>query len=759
MSGEGDLDDGPPVLVAFEYPPDDNGNELPIDNEDNFNNSVNHAKVNDQNHTTNQASASENEEGEQNEEAEEGEQSTSESQQGNSGKSRRKRRRHKHHRKKDRDKKSSSSKAVDNNFPITGEWAALFNMYQQAHPQYPPDKVADSGTKQSKSQYDVDIDPYATPEGSEDETDKNGSSSAVNSHQNAGLDYGNFAQYPADNTYPPRKRMRDDNFGHDRVPFNSNGHVKDRPHGERGGRSNFRHGGYDDSYGRRGAHSPGDWRGRREPRGRGRGGRRQRHDYDAPTGNNYDHMKYDDRYPPHYENETAHGHPPNYDRPQYDDSYQHQQSRSQPPPPPPPSQPLPQEPPLEFGQQQQQQQQQDFQGGAMPPAPPPEPRRMPGEPLNQPNLPPERTGMICKFFREGSCRKGNNCDFAHLYPSEIKRKPELCKFYLGGFCIKGSDCDYLHEQFPCKFFHTSGICRNGDTCRFSHAPLDEDGRKMLDKAVAAWGAAQQQQGAQNFPPGQPPPPGEYPTPNGNGMQPTPPHQPMSFYGHDSLGNNNEPNSFQSPPQQQQQQQPPPPQNGPPPFPPSSQSGESAPFPPIPPPPPGMMPPFAPSSNFPPSSQPPFFPPPPPGDFNSPPQQFRPPVPGFPPTSPGYQAPAMAMPPLPPGMTAEQMQQMAAAGIPPPPFMQSPLATTPTASSEQPPVGAVSPSRDPRLSVSRSSTDASTASNASKIIRYKLMEAYVPPPKPLSLSLKLDPLDPIIRLDPRLRKVFGSSATV
>lgn len=39
---------------------------------------------------------------------------------------------------------------------------------------------------------------------------------------------------------------------------------------------------------------------------------------------------------------------------------------------------------------------------------------------------------------------------------------------------------FLHvETFPCKFFHSRNFCIHGDSCRFSHAPLNDESRELL----------------------------------------------------------------------------------------------------------------------------------------------------------------------------------------------------------------------------------------------------------------------------------------
>ncbi|XP_055944802.1 titin-like isoform X2 [Argiope bruennichi] len=87
-------------------------------------------------------------------------------------------------------------------------------------------------------------------------------------------------------------------------------------------------------------------------------------------------------------------------------------------------------------------------------------------------------GRICKFFKEGKCAKGSDCMYSHHSAPPFKKK-ELCKFYLNGHCNKGKDCLYMHSEFPCKFYHTGSECYAKEDCRFSHAPLNEEMKRVL----------------------------------------------------------------------------------------------------------------------------------------------------------------------------------------------------------------------------------------------------------------------------------------
>lgn len=57
------------------------------------------------------------------------------------------------------------------------------------------------------------------------------------------------------------------------------------------------------------------------------------------------------------------------------------------------------------------------------------------------------------------------------------------------FCQFFCECPSLTpvlREFPCKLFHTTGNCVNGDECMFSHDALNEDTQDLLDKVGLAY---------------------------------------------------------------------------------------------------------------------------------------------------------------------------------------------------------------------------------------------------------------------------------
>ena len=104
---------------------------------------------------------------------------------------------------------------------------------------------------------------------------------------------------------------------------------------------------------------------------------------------------------------------------------------------------------------------------------------------NQNNKHTEKTPfvprLICRYFMDGLCTKGNQCTFSHsVVPNKTQeeaRVKEPCKFFIAGSCMKGESCYFSHDLscVPCKFFHLKGECSaasRGVGCRFSHEPID-----------------------------------------------------------------------------------------------------------------------------------------------------------------------------------------------------------------------------------------------------------------------------------------------
>lgn len=90
--------------------------------------------------------------------------------------------------------------------------------------------------------------------------------------------------------------------------------------------------------------------------------------------------------------------------------------------------------------------------------------------------------LICRHFLWGRCIKDGDCQLEHVtgYNDLVK---EVCKFYVQGLCTKGESCPYMHKSFPCKFFHKKGKCFQGADCKFSHEPLNDVTKPLLDETL------------------------------------------------------------------------------------------------------------------------------------------------------------------------------------------------------------------------------------------------------------------------------------
>lgn len=89
--------------------------------------------------------------------------------------------------------------------------------------------------------------------------------------------------------------------------------------------------------------------------------------------------------------------------------------------------------------------------------------------------------VVCRYFMDGLCSKGDKCTFSHAVvpnktPSEARVK-DACKFFIAGSCMKGDTCYFSHDlsKYPCKFFHLKGDCAAASKgCRFSHNPISKE---------------------------------------------------------------------------------------------------------------------------------------------------------------------------------------------------------------------------------------------------------------------------------------------
>merc|ERR1740121_1286746 len=98
---------------------------------------------------------------------------------------------------------------------------------------------------------------------------------------------------------------------------------------------------------------------------------------------------------------------------------------------------------------------------------------------------------MCDFFREGRCKYGSECAFAHsqddLADMPDLRKTRICRAFTQGKC-NDQDCKFAHGQEelrPVDKCFQKALCRrekvkpspddpvdpaSGDQCRFAHGP-------------------------------------------------------------------------------------------------------------------------------------------------------------------------------------------------------------------------------------------------------------------------------------------------
>lgn len=114
--------------------------------------------------------------------------------------------------------------------------------------------------------------------------------------------------------------------------------------------------------------------------------------------------------------------------------------------------------------------------------------------------------VVCRYFMEGICSKGDRCTFSHnVTPNktpEEARKAETCKYFIVGSCMKGAACQFSHDlsTVPCRYHHVWRTCTAGNTCRFSHAPIGEEELARLRSEVESKAAVSKPPAADTLPP-------------------------------------------------------------------------------------------------------------------------------------------------------------------------------------------------------------------------------------------------------------------
>eukprot|EP00045_Choanoeca_perplexa_P004074 m.35323 g.35323 ORF g.35323 m.35323 type:complete len:229 (+) comp12383_c0_seq1:161-847(+) len=78
-------------------------------------------------------------------------------------------------------------------------------------------------------------------------------------------------------------------------------------------------------------------------------------------------------------------------------------------------------------------------------------------------------GMVCNFWLRGICKKGDDCEFLHLYIEQLM--PE-CYFFQQNHVCNKEDCKFKHvtdaDRVKECAWYARGFCRNGPNCPFKH---------------------------------------------------------------------------------------------------------------------------------------------------------------------------------------------------------------------------------------------------------------------------------------------------
>jgi len=90
----------------------------------------------------------------------------------------------------------------------------------------------------------------------------------------------------------------------------------------------------------------------------------------------------------------------------------------------------------------------------------------------------------CYWFLQNQCVKGSSCEYRHN--EAVRDNTSICKFWIEGKCLN-QNCIFRHpsgvqttKQIVC-FYFTQGKCTKGDNCPYLHPLSNEVQEKKLEK--------------------------------------------------------------------------------------------------------------------------------------------------------------------------------------------------------------------------------------------------------------------------------------
>ncbi len=81
-----------------------------------------------------------------------------------------------------------------------------------------------------------------------------------------------------------------------------------------------------------------------------------------------------------------------------------------------------------------------------------------------------KEGQCCKHYMRQLCKKGDQCEFLHIY--DMSKMPE-CQFFRDyGVCGNNEECVFLHVTPESKIkeciWYQRGFCSKGPSCKHTH---------------------------------------------------------------------------------------------------------------------------------------------------------------------------------------------------------------------------------------------------------------------------------------------------